>query len=312
MEITNTLKDRFVSDHKLPIKLFEEPFFTDRLKLFDKQFGAIEKFRQFVEDVSKFSNEEEFFAEYRRIRDNAIQFILENEAFKKFNTMDMNEFTIPKELRKFPSKDIYHSSNVGRKFVSIDMKKANFSCMRHYDPAIFDYAETWEDFIRKFTDINFAIQSKYIREVILGKCNCGRHITYEKYLTSCVLATLLENGVDSAHVVFFSNDEIVLDITDVNDNYYVPIKIACESTDVPLRVEYFTLRKVNDLTNNVELGYIREMTDGTIDFKCFDHFTLPFVIRTLNNEPITELDKTVKYERKFLTTLVHTPVIEII
>ena len=146
----------------------------------------------------------------------------------------------------------------------------------------------------------------------MGQCNCGRHISYEKYLMDGILTRLIENGVDPKHVVFFSNDEVVLDITDVEDEYHAQVNTALTTSPVPLRSEYFTLRAVNDKNTGRTLGYIRFMDNLKYDFKCFNHFTLPFILRFLNGEEITEFDRKVKYENQYIATIDRVPDIEII
>ena len=126
----------------------------------------------------------------------------------------MNQFAV--KNKNFPTKDIYKPTNIGRSFISIDMKKANFSSLRYYDASIFDNADTWEDFISKFTDNEFIINSKSIREVIMGNCNSGRVTTYEKFITDQLLTLIIDAGIEPNNIVFFSNDEIVVDVTDLD------------------------------------------------------------------------------------------------
>ena len=38
MEITKNLKERFCKDCNIPIKIFDEPYFTERLELYDEHF----------------------------------------------------------------------------------------------------------------------------------------------------------------------------------------------------------------------------------------------------------------------------------
>ena len=43
MEISVRAKERFCKDCNILIKIFQEPYFTDRLKLYDKFYGTLEK-----------------------------------------------------------------------------------------------------------------------------------------------------------------------------------------------------------------------------------------------------------------------------
>ena len=62
------------------------------------------------------------------------------------------------------------------------MNKANFSALHNYNSNIFNNKNTWEEYVSNFTNNEHIINSKYIRQVVLGNCNPKRCITYEKYL----------------------------------------------------------------------------------------------------------------------------------
>ncbi len=180
MEVSNRAKERFCKDCNIPIRLFQEPYFLDRIELFDKFYGTVEKWNRFVAELQKYNCEQDYFEEYNRVKDAAINSIKESESYQRFNSEDMNKFAITH--KDLPNKDIFKPTNNEKIFISIDMRKANFSSLHSYDKGIFGNADTWEQFISRFTDNEHIINSKYIRQVILGNCNPKRHITYEKYL----------------------------------------------------------------------------------------------------------------------------------
>ena len=307
MKMTDKLKERFARDCKIPIRLYAEPYFTERLELLDKYYDTLSKWQAFCAEVEKFPNEEEYFAMYNSTKEAAIDFIKSSEGFTNFNKLDMNQFAV--KNKNLPSKDIFKPSNIGKAFISLDMKKANFSSLKAYDPTIFGNAETWEDFIRKFTDSEYIVSSKYIREVIMGNCNPSRVITYEKHITDTILTKLLAAGIDVESVVFFSNDEIVID---VNKNPLVilaHIEEVLPTVEVPIRVEQFTLSAVKK--NNKIIGYIKELFDGSYDFKCFNNQDLLLVMRKLQNEEIRQSDLVFENEG-FLAKYIDTPIIEFI
>lgn len=308
MELSIKLKERFCKDCNIPINIFQEPYFTDRLKLYDKYYGTFDKWNTFVEELNNYNNEQDYFEDYNRIKDEAINYIKSTEAYQNFNEEDMNQYPI---IHKgLPSKDIYHPSNDGKTFISIDMKKANFSTLYFYNASMFD-ADTWEEFIGKFTDNKHIINSKYIRQVILGNCNPKRHITFEKYLMDMLLNRLLNRDfcftID--RVVFFSNDEIIIDVSDIDemDRYMLLLRIeqSLRYTSLPLKIEMFKLNKIIG-TN----GYYKVDMGGEVEFKCLDSFYLPFVIRHFQNEEVTESDK-MFYNNGLLAKFVEVPEIKV-
>ena len=312
MEISNRAKERFCKDCNIPIRLFQEPYFLDRIKLFDDFYGTVNKWIRFASELQQYSYEQDYFEEYNHVKDTAITSIKNSEAYQRFNAEDMNKFTITH--KDLPNKDIFKTINDGRIFISIDMKKANFSSLHEYDRNIFRGNDTWEDFISQFTDNEHIINSKYIRQVILGNCNPKRHITYEKYLMDQTLS-LLYDIVDEERIVFFSNDEIVYDMTTANNLHMLNLVRNCveerlsTKSNIPFRVELFSLHKINGTDGYCKKIY-KENGEYNIEFKCLDNYMMPFVLRYFLGEEITESDK-VFYHEGLLAKFIDEPKIEV-
>ena len=305
MEVSTKAKERFCKDCNIPLRLFQEPYFTDRLNLYEKFYGTLEKWDMFVDELKKYNCEQDYFEEYNRVKDIAILNIKNSEAYKRFNEEDMNKYRVIHE--NLPNKDIFKSTNDGRTFISIDMRKANFSSLQHYDSTIFNGANTWEGFIGMYIDNRHIINSKYIRQVILGNCNPKRHITYEKYLMDGVLEFVTKFLLPVGKVVFFSNDEIVFDVTDCDFNYEYASNIQNildEKSMIPLKVDYFTLHKIHNTDGYYKV--IAKDIGEEIEFKCLDNYMLPFVMRSFLGQDITENDK-VFYHEGLLARFIETP-----
>ncbi len=292
MKISTGAKERFCRDCNIPLRLFQEPYFTDRLQLYDPYYGTLAKWEIFTDELSKYPGEQDYFEEYNRIKESAIREIQSTESYQRFNSEDMNRYRVTHN--NLPGKDIFKPSNDGKRFLSFDMKKANFSALHHYAPAIFHNADTWEEFIGRYTNNRHIIQSKYIRQVILGNCNPKRHITYEKYLMDNILTQLEENSISIEKVVFFSNDEIVLEVPE-QDFFTFPIENLVKEMPVPIRAERFTLHRIQG-TDGYYKKITRENQETEIEFKCLDNYVLPFVIRQFLGEEVTESDKVFCYE----------------
>lgn len=315
-EITPKLRERFCRDCNIPIKLFEEPYFSERMELLDRFYGTLEKWELFVKCLEPYQNDQDYLTEYSSVKDRAIQNIKESLEYNKFNCVNMNEYAVRPQHMGLPSKDIFKPSNDGKTFVSIDMKKANFSALQHYDRNMFkmpngEPAETWEQFISQFTNNEHIIRSKYIRQVILGNCNPRRHITYEKYIMDLVLGTVDSDKLTLDNVEFFSNDEIVFDITDKNFKVdeLENVRDQLKNIGVELRIELFTLHTIGGTDGFYKK--IHEM-DGTetIEFKCLSSHEIPFVLRELLKQEVKESDK-VFYHEGLLAKFIEVPNIEI-
>lgn len=228
--LTESLKKRFCKDQNLPIKVYSEPIFTERLKLFD----AYEKYLEFCSmfRIRFDSDEQAYLAYYNDLKDRIINYIKESEAFQSLNKADMyKEFPIYGE--GIPKGDTYKDKNIGKSFLSIDIKKANFNALVHYGNEIGtpfapnltqDIDKNWSQFMAMFTNIPYFATSKYIRQVVFGNCNPKRVIAYETYLMSDFLSKIQFEGETfltsfphflKKDIYSMCSDEIILHMDDL-------------------------------------------------------------------------------------------------
>lgn len=337
MVISKSLKERFVKDFNIPIRLYDEPYFTERLKLYDPYYGTIAKWESFVNELSSYSNQEKYFAAYNKTKDEAINQIKRSDTYADFIAMDLNFSHVDKSILNISKKDIFKQSNIGRTFIGLDIKKANFSSLKYYDSTVyikenmltmFNGANTYEEFISQFTDNKNIINSKYIREVIFGNCNAPRQITYEKHMMVSLMSAIVSLGGDISNAVFLSNDEVIFDVTNIINvvtdqrsqvkildfdsysNLLNVINKAVDMSPVPYRMETYTIKGVK--IDGEIAGYLKYVVEtGETMFKCLNSINIPWVIRHLNNEPITESDLTFINEKR-LAKYIDIPKIEIV
>jgi hypothetical protein len=311
MEVSEKLKERFCKDCNIPLRLYKEPYFMDRLQLYDSYYNALDKWNIFVRELDKYKCEQDYLEEYNRVKNAAINDIKISDGYKRFNEEDMNKYTV--KYKDLPGKDIFKTSNNGKLFISIDMRKANFSALKFYDKSIFSNADTWEEFVGRYTENKHIVNSKYIRQVILGNCNPKRQVTYEKYLMGLVLEVLIDElGYSASDIAFFSNDEIVIDVRKYEDCIRKRELIEWQIKgyfNIPFRIELFYLRKITG-TNGYYKEIVKNIIDREYEFKCLNNYTLPFVLRKFNEEEITENDK-VFYHEGLLSKFIEIPEIGI-
>jgi hypothetical protein len=283
----------------------------DRLQLYDSYYNALDKWNIFVRELDKYKCEQDYLEEYNRVKNAAINDIKISDGYKRFNEEDMNKYTV--KYKDLPGKDIFKTSNNGKLFISIDMRKANFSALKFYNRSIFDNADTWEKFIERYTEDKHIVNSKYIRQVILGNCNPKRQVTYEKYLMGLVLKVLIDElGYSASDIAFFSNDEIVIDMGKYEDCIRKRELIEWQIKgyfNIPFRIELFYLRKITG-TNGYYKEIVKNIIEREYEFKCLNNYTLPFVLRKFNEEEITENDK-VFYHEGLLSKFIEIPEIGI-
>lgn len=304
--LSANLKKRFCKDCNLPVAIYESPYFLSRLGLLDKHYYSLHKWFIFVRSLKneKYRNEQDYFEDCDRIQTAIIADIILSVGYNNFIAEDMNKFAV--ENTGFPRADIYKPQNDQRRFISIDIKSANFSALRHYDSTIFAGERTWREFIGKYTDNEHIQNSKYMRQSILGKCNPKRQIAYEKYLMDKVLTAILK-VVSRDCVVSLNNDEIVLDVTDAynkeeTDSLIIDFLLNDEISGlkIPLSFEQFQLHKLGNI------GYYKQLSDDSIEFKCVSNHMLPFAIAKVEELELTENSK-VFYHDGLLAKFIETP-----
>ena len=175
--LSNKLKQRFCKDYGVPLKIYIDPVFTDRIELFGFK-DLYETFEDMV--VLDFDNNEKKFLDYYdKIKEEAIEFIKNTDTYKILNECDISNYNIGSP--SIPQKDVYKENNIGKSFVSIDLRKANYTSLKIFEELLYktdtaDFPNTYEEFIKKFTSYDYFINSKNLRQVIFGNCNPKRQI----------------------------------------------------------------------------------------------------------------------------------------
>lgn len=265
-EVLNSvlLKKRFCRDNNLPISVYENPYFYERVCAIDKLFKSVSKFAGFCEMLEAFDSEQDFLAYYNQNKQKLIDLIKESDAYKSFLDEKYNISAM------FPKRNVYIEENDGKRFVSIDMKKANFSALMHYSSNIFGGNKTWEEFVLEHTNCKYMASGKYIRQVIFGACNPKAQIQYEKYLTN-QLAQHISNSIDGVTVFSQGEDEIIIDMSasDITVSQLKEMVSSCpEGVGDLYSVEHYALHKIKG-TDGWMKSYIYP-SEARVEFKCLE------------------------------------------
>lgn len=256
----------------LPINVFVQPYFMQRMRAIDMYYTYIEAFEVFCKEMERYANEQDYFQHYNEVKEAVIQYLRENPVMVEFcNSELLNKIAADYNGSRYgKGSNLYSLTNNGKTFISIDMNKANFTALALYDSRIFD-ASSWEEFIGRFTDNKHIIASKYIRQVIMGACNPKAQVKYERILM-CRLLDYLRTKIDGLDDYFYSvtNDEILFACP--TDEVAEEIRKSLENKNdiyekvlgiVPYKYEKFWLEKLNGVD-----GYLRHIDGGRFSFKC--------------------------------------------
>lgn len=299
------LLKRFCKDAGIQINVFHEPYFSQRIEILDPFFKTKEKFDLFVSELESFETVQDYFEYYNKIKDRVIQDIKANPAFQKFNNDSFDCYNEYVSKHHYSTRDCYKMELDKKQVISIDMKKANFSALRYYDPEIFYHAESWKDFLSRYTDFEHIIQSKYIRQVIMGTCNPKRQVRYEKYLM-CQLLDCIKLHTE-VEVFSLSNDELILTMTEPGLFFKILSIVSNSKFKDMMKVQLFDLEKLP-----VTDGWKRVSFDGehySVDFKKMNSDYFHQAVKYARGEEITE-DDLVVYHDGHLARLLE-PVFEV-
>lgn len=272
------LKKRFCKDCRIPITVYENPYFYDRLKILDSVYGCIKKFEDFCNEMEYYRNEQEYLEHYNSLKDKIINDI---KSKKSFNDFIAASYEAESDCA---FKELYSPCNDGKAFISVDMKKANFTALKYYSKDIFDCANTWEDYIGNFTDDTHFIESKYIRQVIMGACNPKKQTQYEKYLMAKML-NHLESVLPGINVYSLSSDEIIISVEKgcpfSMKKFREAVATCPDGIGDLVRVEIFNLEQIKGTE-----GWIKYFYNDTIEFKCLSSEIIHQVVKYYYNKPI--------------------------
>lgn len=209
------LVKRFVNDEKLPIQTIKkDEYFNYMLDLLEDGFGSRTKWEEWQKVIKEQYNGDAnlYLADFYKFRDKIISDMKSNPKYQEFNTGDMMCYSVNgMGLPQVGSTDIYKTTNRGKYYLSIDLKKANFQALKYVGVIEESNYETW---LRKWTKLPHLLNSKYLRVVVFGQLNPGRHITVEKYISAKIHNHLCEVFAidDLIKFVSFRNDELIWEI----------------------------------------------------------------------------------------------------
>lgn len=249
------LRQRFVKDYNLPINVFDEELFNYYKELYD--FFPAETYQSLMANivVNYDGNVDKWLDYCALVRDKAINTVIESPVYKTFNNSDLSVYKLSKNIGEH---SYYTEQTDGCRFISIDLKKANFQALK-YVGVIKD--ETYDDFIGFFGGDDYIKGSKYLRQVIFGKMNPGRTVTVEKYIMEKIMAYADEVLPIGFELYSQNSDELVYKLNsetfvgDINIICKVLEKVVLDNLNIEVRVEYVQVKKlpiVNVNDNNID------------------------------------------------------------
>ena len=299
---------RFIKDFQLPIPVAEPEYIEYYIDLFDEVYDTKRKYAMYRDLHARLGGDEPFFVYSKNIQEKAIEIIKKSPAYDAFihDTRDLfSGYTWL--VKQTPKGQVFKGVNDGKRFLSIDLAKANYQALRYYTrnilnrpPAEDDIilgTNSFHEFIQKFTDEPYFAEAKKFRQVIFGNMNPKRQQTIQKYIINELLAYLLDSGVVSEKKLKdYTADEIVFMIDDSVDQNVLLEKVKEKQAemDVELHLEPYTLRwlgRAGDQDDAKGSGFfVREFGNGKVDFKCVEGGLMPQVYKRYKGLSLCDKD----------------------
>ena len=304
-------RQRFVKDYNLPINIFDDNLFEYYIHLYD--FFPYLRYKETIEKIeNEYDGCVEKWLEYcASVRDNAINGVMETEEYKNFNSMDLSKYNFTPICGE---RSCYTEETNGKRFLSIDLKKANFQALK-YVGVVSD--ATYEQFIHRFDGDDYIANSKYLRQVIFGKMNPSRQIKIEKYLMSKVYEAIKDITEDYGLTIFSMNsDELIFEIPkEFYDNGLIDYEnsrelanniydLVGENIGADIKVEYIEVRSLPIVSANgtkIDAYERINLFTNQKTLKKASTTFFPQIYKLWNEMPIEDYDMVFYFENQLAT-----------
>lgn len=166
----------------------------------------------------------------------------------------------------------------GKKYVSIDLKMANWQVLKKYDPDFLnELGDTYSDLLNKFNIHPIFHKSKHFRQYIFGNVNPKRQVRAQRVMIQDLINALSNHNLK---VEFIKWDEVIYSYDNVNQ-----IKFLEEIDSDLFRVKLFSVKLVDDF--RIHTYY--DFSDNEIDSEivgCNGHKYFILLKKWILNEPL--------------------------
>jgi hypothetical protein len=294
MFINEDIKKIFVKDFSLPISIFKEDHFLYAINKLNPYYNSLKKYElliSYFEKLNKTINKpEEYFQLINKKNiDDVINFIKLNKAYNDFISMDMNKFKSDFNVPK--NNQLYKSHNHNKTFISVDLIKANFQCLKFINPEIVGHFNSYNDLISNFTEFDYHIQSKKIRQVIFGNLNPKRQATVQKYIMSLLINELTDQGLEKENILNCTSDELIFEYKPEYENILNKLVKKDIMPKIDFHVDKFKLYKFD-----IDKPFYYKENNGKITFKGIPNHSILECIKQLENKEIEKKDLQFMFE----------------
>jgi hypothetical protein len=318
----NKLNSEFIKMYQLPIPIDTNEFLPYYLNLYNTNFNTINNYKLYIDDLNllarNIQKEENINFEQKYFQEkNELIEIIKDTYLNSFLLKDFLEnkeeyqkkYNITNSKYKLSNREIYKEQNIGKTFISIDLKEANFNCLKlvllekmereniqeeklDLNSLFIFKSNSFSELVSNFKDLHIFKNSKKMRSYIYGNINPKQQQKIQNYLINYIAEELFfyfENKLNiskddlvSKYFIQTGSDELLIDLS-FDDNL--------ESN----KVNHFhnILNYIQKNTNLKELFFYK-----TLNYLNIEMFELGVVEKLKHNNLFKEFDKNMYVKRK--------------
>lgn len=280
------LVKRFVKDFKLPITIFEDPYFNYFIELYDSLLDTKYKLSLFLDAVNFAEDKGGFFDYGMMLSKQITEEITNTNAYNKLIKVDMNkEYPLKGE---FKIRNIYTEDNEYKEFISIDLNKANFNILGLLGIKEELSINSYEELVKRYTELDYYVKSKLFRQVIFGNINPNRQQRLQKYVINQISILFEKEGYN---LFSASSDELIIENKNGINAVLSLLKSLPKNFDF-YRVERFNIQKVDKSNDFFVKKSYNENNEESIEFKNVPAYLFPQVYKKYFGLELNEKDMT--------------------
>jgi len=170
------------------------------------------------------------------------------------STRAYNDISLDNLIKDYPTSKSFQYEE-GKKYLSIDMKKANWSVLKRYDPPfINELPNSYEELLDKFGMPDVFKKSKSLRQYIFGNINPKRQIKAQRVVMQEIIDML--GGLDIT-TECIKNDEVIYSYKDIN---YLRDNVLSKIDRDRFKIKLSTVEKVE----NFRIDYVVDESENPL------------------------------------------------
>lgn len=210
--MTEELKQHFCDNLDLPIGILVEPYFTNRLKIFNK----LKEYSDFnIKLNSEFKgSEKDYLNSYNELAEKIASFLHFSEAFAKIKSSNEKYAKIDYKVN---NATIFTEDNIGKKYIRIFMPNYEYRSLVVYSKlkkVSFESNMNYYDFISRFTDIEMIRESSKFKKLVFDKCMPEVQVCYTTFVINQILNKVVEIVKLSRSIMYSTEiNEVFIEVT---------------------------------------------------------------------------------------------------